>query len=111
MSNNDDKLLSAQVVARFSADAQAVMEEFQRAGFEVGPLFANSFSISAVANRFESYFNATFDSSSDEGIIVKTNEGAVRADVPLESVSQTVRDKIQEIVFSKPPDFGPSGGY
>lgn len=67
MSNNDHKLLSAQVVARFSADAQAVMEEFRRAGFEVGPLFANSFSISADSSRVASYFNATFDSKIDTG--------------------------------------------
>jgi hypothetical protein len=87
------------------------MEEFERAGFKVGPLFANNFSISADSSRFESYFNATFESSSKEGITVKTNEGSVRSDVPLESVSPTVRDNIEAIVFSKPPDFGPSGDY
>lgn len=57
------------------------------------------------------YFNATFDSSIDQGITVKTNEGAVRAGVPLESASPTVRDKIQATVFSRPRDFRPSGGY
>jgi len=111
MSNNDDKLISAQVVIGSAADATAVMEEFKRAGFEVGPLFGNSFSITAEASKFESYFNATLELSSREAITVRTKENSIRSDLPLDSVSEGVRDKITAIVFSRPPDFGPGGDF
>jgi hypothetical protein len=113
MMTNDDKLISAQVVIRASsaADAQAVMQEFKRAGFDLGPLFANSFSITAESKRFETYFKATLQSSSGEGIAVKTNEDSVRSDLPLDALPPSVRELIEVIVFSKPPDFGPGGKY
>jgi hypothetical protein len=113
MTTNNDQLLSAQVVvtASSAADAQPVMEEFKRAGFEVGPLFANSFSITAELERFSTYFQATVQSSAGEGIEVKTKEDSVGSELPLNSLPPRVRDKIEAIVFSKPPDFGPAGNY
>lgn len=90
------------------------MGEFERAGFDVGPLLANNFSITAVPRRFETYFNVTVEASRLQvmkGLLVRTNKGSVRSHVPLDSLPPSERDQIEAIVFSKPPDFGPGGNY
>lgn len=79
------KARSAQVVVKNTAkqDIGRVINAFKDAGFTVGPAVANNFSITGPALEKQS------------------------AATVLASVHPGVRDLVEDVVFPKPPDFGP----
>ena len=87
-------VLSAQVVVKSTAKQELgrVMQAFQNAGYSVGPVVANNFSITAPASRFRPASRAATSES---------------ADFVLSSVNENVRDLIESVVFPSRPDFGP----
>ena len=105
--------ISAQVVlsAESLSDPEPVINEFTRAGFAVGPLFANSFSITAPSRKFETYFHISLQSSAKEGILVRSKEKSVASNLPLDALPTGIRKGIEAVLFTKPPDFGPAGNY
>jgi hypothetical protein len=109
MKNEEDKLISAQVVlnAASAADPQMVADEFTSAGFTVGPIFANSFAITANSSKFEKYFRVALHESAGEGVQVKLRgRRAASSELPLNALSAEVKDQVEAILFVKPPDFG-----
>lgn len=108
MKNEEDKLISAQVVlnAASATDPQMVTNEFTRAGFTVGPIVANSFSITATLKKFEKYFRVALRESADEGIQVKLKGKRAGSELPPSALPTEVKDQVEAILFVKPPDFG-----
>jgi hypothetical protein len=108
MKDKEDELISAQVVlnAATTTDPQAVLDEFAGAGFAVGPLFANSFSITATGKKFEKFFGVGLRSSAKEGVRVSAKGKAAGSALPLDELPAGIKEQIETILFTKPPDFG-----
>lgn len=80
-----------------------VSAKFHDDGFEVGNCVGNSFSITGEAKLFE----ASFDTSLKEvnGCLQFADDGLQLA---IEKIPDAVRSAVVAILFSEPPDFGPS---
>lgn len=107
--SKEETLLSAQAVLRNDAITEAgeVRKMFADAGFEVGPLVANNFSITAPVQKFEKFFKVRVKSSRARGVqFAKTKEEA-RRELTTGDLPPSLRDKVETIVVSAPPDFGP----
>ena len=102
-------LISAQVVLRGTSrtDYENVKSSFEEAGFTVGPFVANNFSITAPVNKFESYFGTRLKSSAQGGTAVAASGGAASLELPAEKLPAGVRETVEAILFTSPPDFGP----
>ena len=102
---DNSSVVSAQVVLRpaTAATSKAVMDAFGQAGFAVGDLVANNFSISAPATTFESFFRVQQETLSG----IRSSQSVSARELPLESLPMQIRDKIAYVVFSRPLDFGP----
>ena len=117
MASRADQMLSAQVILRPatprrsaepvtaenvhevlpSPDAAALARrEFEQAGFDVGPLVANSFSITGPARLFNK--------------VLRTTRAGRSADLqlPVKGLPAAVAGVIEAITFTPPPDFGPT---
>lgn len=93
--------ISAQVSLRPGAGqaASAVAEAFERDGFAIGALVADNFSITSTPERFEERFKVHFgERGPDDG------------ELPLAALRAELRDKIDRVVITRVPDFGP-GDY
>jgi hypothetical protein len=95
-------LLSAQVVLKPEAAAapQEVLDAFRQAGLTVGPLVANNFSIVAPAAAFRSYFGVDLATARRGGL-----------ELPVDVLPAPIRDKVQAVLFTKLPDFGPGAQF
>jgi hypothetical protein len=107
--SKDKPLLSVQVALKPEAttEAEQVREMFADAGFEVGPLFANNFSITAAEDKFEKFFKVRVKSSSAGGVQFAKAKGEARQELNPDDLPPALRDKVEIIVASAPPDFGP----
>lgn len=127
MSKGKQDSLSAQVVLKAasgkSSAGQAITSENIRdylpsqeavrvarsalaeAGFEVGNVVANSFSITAPAATFEKVFGARIGRGAQRGTPEVGQAGAL--ELPLKKLSREVAGVIEAVTFSPPPDFGP----
>lgn len=101
-----EQLLSAQVVLKStsSSDYERVKSVFEEAGFAVGPIVANNFSITAPANKFKSYVGTESKSRPQDatGDVASQGLAASAKELPAE-----IRDDVEAIVVTEPPDFGP----
>jgi hypothetical protein len=90
--------VSAQVVIKAdkSAGYAAAREEFMRAGFTVGPLVGVSFSIAGPRDLFERYFD------------VRISRPGERDSLPVDRLPAKLREAVKSILFTRPPDFGPT---
>jgi hypothetical protein len=90
--------ITAETVAEYQPDAEtarAVMGFFRSAGFDVGPLVGLGFAISGSTALFERTFGRS-----------EPNEG--ESNLPLSRVPEPLRDHVQAVAFTRPPDFGPT---
>jgi subtilase family serine protease len=87
---------------------QRVSEYFESHNFEVSPLVGISFTISASVQHFSEFFNVSLTEDSSQGVQVITNSNAPRSDLPLDSLEPNIACLINSIVFTPPPDFGPT---
>jgi hypothetical protein len=83
-----------------------VRSAFEQAGFEVSELYGISFSITAPLKRFEEFFKVKLEAGKD-GVQVVSKE-AKSYELPLNKVPANLRDLIDTVTFSAPPDFGPT---
>jgi len=95
---------SAQVILKPSAlhDAPSVVAAFRHAGFSVGPLVANNFSITAPVSLFETHFGVA---------PAQGTRARQQPELPLDALPPIARNAVEAVVFTKPPDFGPGGNY
>ena len=76
------------------------------AGFEVGNVVANSFSITAPAATFEKVFGARIRRDPQRGAVKEAGQAGT-LELPLKKLEREVAGVIEAVTFSPPPDFGP----
>jgi hypothetical protein len=76
------------------------------AGFEVGNVVANSFSITAPAATFEKVFGARIRRDPQRGAVTEAGQAGA-LELPLKKLEREVAGVIEAVTFSPPPDFGP----
>jgi hypothetical protein len=98
-------LIAAQVALNSFGIQQApwVMEQFKSAGFQVGPLIGVSFSIAGPVERFEEFFQVRAERSGPQPF--------ASDELSLSSLNPTLRQQITNVLFTRPPDFGPRGSF
>jgi hypothetical protein len=102
-----DTIINAENLNLFTPppDAYAVASGiFRSLGFEVGPLTGISFSITAAVSNFENIYKTLLRFDRKGG--VRTAAGKLELDTA--TLPAKASALIQSIVFSEPPDFGPS---
>lgn len=107
-----DTAITSQNIERFrpSADATSLLQtELTRAGFEVGPLVANSFSITAPAQTFEEVFKTTLGEEARGNVAVRAGAASNAQELPLNALPKAWTKHLIAITFTPPPDFGPTG--
>jgi hypothetical protein len=123
---SDDRLLSAQVVLRGAGGkrphggavitaenvheyapppeaAAAVRRLLTEAGFDLGPVVGNSFSVTAPASVFRQVFRIELRED-DRG--VRTAGG--KYELPRRGLPPPLSNWVEAVTFSPPPDFGPT---
>ena len=81
---------------------------FSKNGFKVSSLFGISFSIAATADKFEEYFGARLykEKNKTPGFILKRKK--VGAELKNELLPDEIKKYVQAVIFTPPPDFGPT---
>ena len=101
-----DEPITSENVHRFLPSPEAVSEAegfFRDAGFEVANPVGNSFSIVGPPSAFERAFGERPERGGDG---VRVRGGGVELD--LGSLPEPVRQHVQAVTFTPPPDFGPT---
>jgi hypothetical protein len=91
-----DAVITAATLERYLPSPEAaerVRDRLARAGFEVGPLVGNSFSITAPVETFEKNFGSGVREAAEKGQEIPAD------DLPRE---------VAAVTFTPPPDFGPT---
>lgn len=87
----------------------AAAAAFKEAGFEVGNMVGNSFSITAPKNTFEKFFKIKLHAEDRGNIKVAGAKGATEGyEVPLNDLPKNLSRFVAAVTFSPPMDFGPS---
>jgi subtilase family serine protease len=130
VSNKEEREISAQVVLRpesgksfdgsteiTSANIQEYLpssETIRRVrgafisnGFDVEPVYANSFAITAKAERFEEVFHTKLQMDETHGVQVIQQDNTTGNELPLEGLPKSIIPLIEAVTFTPPPEFGP----
>lgn len=81
---------------------------YASAGFEVGPLVANNFSITAPARTFERVFHTRLSRAARGGIHCVSADGSAQADLSLQAADKELSQHVAVVTFPASPDFGPT---
>ncbi len=88
---------------------EAARKGFAAAGFEVSNPVGMSFSITGPAGLFEKVFKVKLVADDRGGIKVTDGKGGDQTyELPVESLSNDLRQSVAAVTFSPPPDFGPT---
>lgn len=131
MSNENEQLLSAQVILKpaegkgvstdeqitsanvggmlpSAEDSKKSQKYFSELGFEVSGQFANSFSITGSRKLFEKIFDVKLSRDSKQSIKVRAGgNDRESSELPPENLSAEIKKIVETITFSESPDFGP----
>jgi hypothetical protein len=87
----------------------AAAAAFKEAGFEVGNMVGNSFSITAPRKTFEKVFKIKLQAEDRGGLKVAASTGVPESyELPLRTLPRDLLKLVAAVTFSPPPDFGPS---
>ena len=134
MSIDDQEIISAQVILASASDKRAdgqtaitseniqdfqpttetaavVRRAFAAAGFDVGPMMGNSFSITAPVGAFQKFFKTRLGRTARSGIQSIREDGSVSEELPLENLPEAITRHVVAVTFTPPPDFGPGGRF
>ena len=103
--------ITAENIAQFVPRPESVETAtrlFAKFGFEVTPLVGNSFSITAPEAVFEKAFRIQLQTSAEKGAMFVDDEGDARRRLPRKLLPKEIRDTVEVISFTEPPDFGPT---
>lgn len=104
--------ITAENIADYSPSPDTVAAAaagFSEAGFEVGNMVGNSFSITAPQSTFEKFFKIKLQAEDRGGLKVAGAEGASEGyELPLKALPRNLSQHVATVTFSPPPDFGPS---
>jgi hypothetical protein len=93
-----------------SADvANSIRQGFAAAGFQVGPLAGNSFSITAPVSTFERVFHTQFRRQEQGSVEAVRKDGSGTYELPLQELPAATSQHIIAVTFTPPPAFGPAG--
>ncbi len=104
-------IITAENVDQFAPErgaADAAAETFRAQGFDVGPVVGVSFSIAGTVGIFESFFGLLLRSGKDRTVEFVVGEKVLAKELSGEKLPEGVRDCVQAVAFSPPPDFGPT---
>jgi len=85
-----------------------VRDAFTAAGFDVGAVVGNSFSISAPASVFENLFKTHLRHKQEGGIVSARVQESGSFELPPQALPWSVAKNVQAVTFTPPPDFGPT---
>jgi len=109
---NERTAITAENIAAYAPSADTVTEAgagFKRAGFEVGNMVGNSFSITAPKGTFEKFFKIKLEADDRGGVKIKGTETTPgEYELPLKALPPDLSRYVAAVTFSPPPDFGPS---
>jgi hypothetical protein len=88
--------------------ASSVRTAFTTAGFQVGPLVGNSFSISATVRVFENLFNIHLRHQREGGVASVRVQESGSYELPLQTLPRGIIENVEAVTFTPPPDFGPT---
>jgi hypothetical protein len=131
MAPKESKKLSAQVALRSASGKQfdlqtpitseniseylpssdsvvSAQRAFVDAGFDVGNLVGNSFSITAPASQFEKLFKVKIQHDEEAGARVNAGGAEPQYELPVAALPPELKQSVAAITFSPPPDFGPT---
>ncbi len=92
-----------------SETAASAPRDFAEAGFEVGPVVGNGFSITGPASLFKKVFGVEVRHVEGEGAKVMGGEGEEAGyELPLDDLQVPLGRGVASITFTPPPDFGPT---
>ena len=106
-----DANLTAETIHQYAPSPEAAARAraaFAAAGFDVGPLVLNNFSITAPITTFERVFQTKLRWATRGAIQSIREDGSARIELPLEKLSSELSGHIAAITFTPPPDFGPT---
>jgi hypothetical protein len=111
--SNVQKEISAQVILKPAqlTSAEDIANEFQRGGMRVGPLMANSFSITASEEVFERFFGVKLEIGPKGEVHVAGRSGAGRFELPLDQLNPEIVEGVESVLFTPLPDFGATGNF
>ncbi len=130
MNNQNEQILSAQVILkpkdgrsasspkdvtaenieRFlpaAEDLEQARKFFAAAGFEADDGFANSFSITGKRELFEKTFDAEIFSNERKAFKIRADSEMESSELPLGKLPAAIKEIVETIAFTEPPDFGP----
>ena len=81
---------------------------FKDAGFKVGNMVGNSFSVTAPKSTFEKFFKIKLQVGT-RGDLKIAGAKSVLDELPLKALPEDLSQFVAAVTFSTPPDFGPSG--
>ncbi len=98
----DSEVLSAQVILKPEAvsAAAATGQVFERAGFVIGRLVGNNFSITGPKSLFDQVFGTTLTVKHPNAVSRVTVESASIPELPLHALEPEVRDKLLAVAFT-----------
>jgi hypothetical protein len=102
--------MTSETIAEYAPSKEAVERSthaFSNAGFQVGPMVGNSFSITAPTPTFESQFKARVRKTKKGGLECVAEDGSARCELPLKGVPAPASKDVAAVTFVPPPDFGP----
>ena len=95
-----------------AADADAARRAYREAGFEVGEVVGNSFSITAPAATFEKVFKVKLRRDESKGVrALAATGGDETYELPIDKLKGELARNVAAATFSPPPDFGPTSYY
>lgn len=106
-----DAHLTAETLGQYLPSPEAAAQAraaFAAAGFEVGPLVGNGFSITAPIATFERVFQTKLRRAPRGAVQSIREDGSAQIELPLEKLSGELSRHVAAITFTPPPDFGPT---
>ena len=104
--------ITSENIADYSPSTDAVAAAaaaFTEAGFEVGNVVGNSFSITAPKRTFEKFFKTKLQMEDRGTAKVSASKGTSEGyELPLKALPKNLSQLVTAVTFSPPPDFGPS---
>lgn len=91
-----------------AADAAAAQRFFANAGFDVGGVFGNSFSITGEQKLFEKIFGTKIFTNEKLAIKSRSKTAAESSELPSDKLPEDTRKIVETVTFTEPPDFGPT---
>jgi len=88
--------------------ATKVRAALTAAGFTVGPLAANSITISAPVGTFEQVFQTSLRPHKRGGVECVAEDGSRSFELPRRGLPAAIAALVEAVTFTPPPDFGPS---